>query len=93
MLPAGVSAASRSAPFHARAAFGPLVVWDCAEGRERAGRSGGGGSLCNEGEAALAEALFTGGGLRTCGGGCRAQHSTGGPCWERSGVSRNRWMC
>jgi superfamily I DNA and/or RNA helicase len=56
---AGVDATSRGAPFHASPWRGPLVVWDCADGRERGG-GGGGGSLRNDAEARLAAALIAG---------------------------------
>lgn len=54
---------SKGAPFHAQLAFGPMVVWDCQEGRERGGGGGGGGrggSLVNQAEAQLAATLVAG---------------------------------
>jgi hypothetical protein len=58
----GVTAAQRTAPFHAVSpALGPFVVWDLAEGQEgrKAGR-GAGGSLHNRAEAEAAAALYAG---------------------------------
>lgn len=55
---AGVDAVSKGAPFHSKLAFGPLVVWDCQEGRESSG--GRGGSMQNPGEAELAATLVAG---------------------------------
>lgn len=60
---AGVDEVTKGAPFHARLALGPLVVWDCQEGRERGGGGGGpggGGSLRNPAEAQLAATLVAG---------------------------------
>lgn len=58
---AGVNAETRGAPFHSNLALGPMVVWDCREGRERGGGSSGrGGSLQNPAEAQLAATLVAG---------------------------------
>lgn len=57
---AGVNAVSKGAPFHSKLAFGPMVVWDCQEGRERGGGARGGGSLQNPAEAELAATLVAG---------------------------------
>lgn len=56
----GINAVSKGAPFHSKLAFGPMVVWDCQEGRERGGGSRGGGSLQNPAEAELAATLVAG---------------------------------
>jgi superfamily I DNA and/or RNA helicase len=58
---AGITAATRGAPFHREPGRGPFVVWDCAEGRERGGGGAGGGSMRNDAEARLAAALVAGG--------------------------------
>ena len=63
---AGVDAVSKGAPFHTKLALGPMVVWDCQDGRERGGGSGGrGGSLQNHAEAQLA-ATLVGGEVLSC---------------------------
>ncbi len=62
----GVGITARAAAHHALAkCFGPLVVWDLADGREGRGRAGGGGgarggSLHNAHEADFSVALFRG---------------------------------
>lgn len=57
---AGINAVSKGAPFHSKLAFGPMVVWDCQEGRERGGGASGVGSLQNPAEAELAATLVAG---------------------------------
>lgn len=57
----GINTVSKGAPWHSKLAFGPMVVWDCQEGRERGGGSRGGGSLQNPAEAELAATLVAGG--------------------------------
>lgn len=61
---AGINAVSKGAPFHSKLAFGPMVVWDCQEGRERGGGARGGGSLQNPAEAELAATLVAGMSMR-----------------------------
>jgi hypothetical protein len=56
----GINAVSKGAPFHSKLAYGPMVVWDCQEGRERGGGARGGGSLQNPAEAELAATLVAG---------------------------------
>ncbi|GFR50440.1 hypothetical protein Agub_g12661, partial [Astrephomene gubernaculifera] len=69
-----ITPASRAAPCHSHPLFGPLVLLDCREGRERAGGGGGsgrgssssggggggGGSLRNLAEADLVAELYAG---------------------------------